>query len=87
MAKKKAVKNKRPAKVVDLPECEHMAAFHDIRMPTVAALALVSAATHAVRNGYDDGTDWLESAVNCLLESCGIDCDFEDDGTMVLTVK
>lgn len=94
MAKKKAkkpaakqAKKKKRLKIVDLPTCTHMSAFHDVRMPTVAAVALVSAATHAVRNGYDDGTDWLESAVNALLEAFDIDCEFEKDGTMVLSVK
>jgi hypothetical protein len=91
MAKKKTAakrpKKKKRLKIVDLPTCTHMSAFHDVRMPTIAALALVSAATHAVRHGYDDATDWLESAVNALLEAFDIDCEFEDDGTMVLTVN
>jgi len=90
MAKTKAAKQakkKKRLKIVDYPTCKHMRASHDVRMPTIAALALVSAATHAVRHGYDDGTDWLEDAVNCLLDACGIDCEFEDDGTMILTVN
>lgn len=86
MAKKKA-KKKAVAATVTMPTCKHMTERHTIRLLTIEALSLISAATHAVKNGYDDGTDVLEDAVNELLHSCGIDCEWEDDGTMILTVN
>lgn len=92
MAKKQAkkpaakqAKQKKRLKIVDVPTCKHMRRFHTVGMPTFAAMALISAATHAVRNGYDDRANCLEDAVNAMLEAFNIDCDFEDDGAMVLS--
>ena len=87
MAKRKARRKKAGGKTVTFDMCKHMTEGHQVRLLTIEALALISAATHAVKNGYDDGTDVLEDAVNELLHSCGIDCEWEDDGTMILTVN
>jgi hypothetical protein len=69
--------------------CKHMAETHCVFMKTIEALALVTAATHAVRSGIDEGEafdDILEASVNGLLEQCNIDCEFED-GVMTLVVN
>lgn len=76
------MKKKRKKK----PECNCMQHVHTVQLDTLEALQLVSAATHAVQNGYDDHVVSLESAVNSVLQHCNIDCEW-DDGTMVLTYK
>lgn len=69
-----------------MPKCNHMADMHSVQLPTIAVLSLVIAATHAVRNGLsDDDSEYLEPAVNALLDQCFIDCDFDEDGNMCLT--
>ena len=75
------MKKKRKKK----PECNCMQHVHTVHLETLEALQLVTAATHAVQNGYDDHVASLESAVNSVLQHCNIDCEWDDDGTMVLT--
>lgn len=75
------MKKKRKKK----PECNCMQHVHTVHLDTLEALQLVSAATHAVQNGYDDHVVSLESAVNSVLQHCNIDCEWDDEGTMVLT--
>ena len=77
------MKKKRKKK----PECNCMQHVHTVHLDTLEALQLVSAATHAVQNGYDDHVVSLESAVNSVLQHCNINCEWDDDGTMVLTYK
>jgi len=77
------MKKKRKKK----PECNCMQHVHTVHLDTLEALQLVSAATHAVQNGYDDHVVSLESAVNSVLQHCNIDCEWDDEGTMVLTYK
>jgi hypothetical protein len=77
------MKKKRKKK----PECSCMQHVHTVHLDTLEALQLVSAATHAVQNGYDDHVVSLESAVNSVLQHCNIDCEWDDEGTMVLTYK
>lgn len=67
------------------PECSHMADVHDIRLSTIEIMAVISAATHGVRTGYEDGDEWIEPAINRMLDQSNIDCKFQKDGTMVLT--
>lgn len=68
-----------------MPKCNHMMDMHTVELPTIAVLSLVTAATHAVRNGYDTDNDFaLEGAVNVLLDACHIECKCRKDGTMVL---
>ena len=82
MAKTKSRKPKKKKS-----HCMHMHHTHCVYMTTLEALSLISAATHAVRSGYDDGDDsYLESAVNGLLDQCNIDCEF-DGRSMTLTVN
>lgn len=79
-----ATKTKKKAKQ-QMPECNCMMDMHHPELPTIAVLSLVSAATHAVRTGYDTDEDCvLKSAVNALLDQCHINCSFED-GQMTLT--
>lgn len=78
--KRKSRKNKSI-----MPQCDHMQEEHLVPLTAIEALSLVTAATHAVRSGYDDAPEWLEVAVNRVLEHCRIDCSFDDDGAMVLT--
>lgn len=82
MAKTKRRKGRRKT-----PDCKHMHHTHCVYMTTLEALSLITAATHAVRSGYDDDEDTLEDAVNGLLDQCSIDCHFDDDGVMTLTVN
>jgi hypothetical protein len=68
-----------------MPKCNHMAEMHRPELPTIAVLSLISAATHAVQNGYDTDDDYvLEGAINALLVQCHIDCTFKK-GKMILT--
>jgi hypothetical protein len=60
---------------------------HCLCLTRVEVLALVSAATHGVRNGYDDAPEQIESAINHLLEQADIDCKFDEDGTMTLVIN
>ena len=60
---------------------------HCLCLTRIEVLSLVSAATHGVRNGYDDAPEHIESAINQLLEQADIDCEFDDDGTMKLIIK
>lgn len=69
----------------EMPSCNHMQDEHSVVLTTLEALCLVTAATHAIRNGYDDAPEHLEDAVNAVLSQCNIDCTFAEDGTMVLT--
>jgi hypothetical protein len=78
MAKKKNRKSK-------MPQCDHMNELHCVYLTTVEVLSVVSAATHGVRHGYSDDDVSLEGGVNALLNQANIDCEWEDDGTMVLT--
>lgn len=68
-----------------MPSCNHMLDEHRVVLTTVEALSLISAATHAVRGGYDDAPEQLQDAVNALLNQCNIDCKFKKNGTMILT--
>jgi len=81
MAKTKSRKPKKSKS-----HCKHMHHTHCVYMTTLEALSLISAATHAVRSGYDDAGVILEFAVNGLLDQCNIDCEF-DEGSMTLTVN
>jgi hypothetical protein len=68
-----------------MPKCNCMMDMHHPELPTIAVLSLVTAATHAVRNGYDTDEDYvLTGAVNALLHQCHIECEFKD-GQMTLT--
>lgn len=58
---------------------------HEVHLSVAEAVALVLAATHAVRGGFDEGGDLLEDAVNTVLDHCSIDCEFDGDGGMSLT--
>jgi len=73
------MKKKRKKK----PECNCMQHVHTVHLDTLEALQLVTAATHAVQNDYDAVS--LASAVNSVLQHCNIDCEWDDEGTMVLT--
>lgn len=75
---------RRTTKKNHMPKCDHMRDVHCINLTTIQVLSLISAATHAVRAGYDDAPDILEDGVNALLDQARIDCEFEDD-TMILT--
>lgn len=80
-----ATKTKAKKKKQRMPKCDHMMDMHRPELPTIAVLSLVTAATHAVRTGYDtDDDSVLEYAINALLDQCHIECEFED-GQMVLT--
>lgn len=81
------VATRKRKKKSSFPTCNHMSEMHYIPLQTIEVLSLVSAATHAVRSGYDDATEFLETAVNTLLNVSNIDCTFKKDGTMVLTVN
>lgn len=81
----KRAKRKTKSRASAMPDCDCMNETHCVYLTTVEALSLITAATHAVRGGYDDAPTHLESAVNGLLEQCGIDCEFRDDGVMTLT--
>jgi hypothetical protein len=79
MARKKVRWKKGPA-------CSHMGDIHGLRLSTSEIMAVVSAATHGVRRGYDDGDDSLiDAAINRMLDQSNIDCKFRKDGTMTLT--
>lgn len=69
------------------PACNHMMDMHKVELPTIAVLSLITAATHAVRHGLseDDGAEYLEGAVNFLLDRCHITCEFDKSGAMTLT--
>lgn len=68
-----------------MPECNHMAETHRVKLTAIQVLSLISASTHAVRTGYDDAPEFLEEAVNELLEQTNTECKFKRDGTMLLT--
>ena len=79
MAKRKARRKKGRA-------CSHMGDIHGLSLSTSEIMAVVSAVTHGVRSGYDDGDDGLiEDAINRMLDQSNIDCKFRKDGTMTLT--
>lgn len=64
-----------------------LADVYEVTMSVAEALALVTAATHAVRSGFpDEDGGLLEDAVNAVLNQCSIDCDFDGD-RMTLTYK
>ena len=84
MARKKKSRKKKDC------GCKHMTETHCVFMTTIEALALVTAATHAVRSGIDEGEAFdeiLEAGVNGILDQCNIDCEFDDDGGMTLVVN
>jgi hypothetical protein len=62
-----------------------LADVYEVTMSVAEALALVTAATQAVRSGFSDEDDGLlEEAVNAVLDQCSIDCEFDGD-RMTLT--
>lgn len=64
-----------------------LADAYEVTMSVAEALALVTAATHAVRSGFpDEDGGLLEDAVNAVLNQCSIDCEFDGD-RMTLTYK
>jgi hypothetical protein len=57
---------------------------HRVTLKTLEVMALCDAANYAANRGFNDGGNWLRSAFNALLDTCGMECEYGPTGKMTL---